>query len=485
MSTCDQNSPPSPSPTPIPTLATPQTCTPSDASSCPSGYDCLYDGFRRDYFCSPLIPTTKPGISPVPTRPGGAGGGTVPSSPPRNQTVAPTTPPTSPTPGPTCEQRGFTFLTEYDQCGGPRHDDCDGIADGTYDPTHKVHVKQYLAGGPPLQRDNNYWMTTDLGVVPGACGVPAVSVTPTPQCIDSPVTGPCTSPTPGAGSTGSCTLSASCNGLACTFNSTYAQGGANLASYQINLHPDISNFTVQTGWEQNQTVQHVYLQGTYTAELEARNTNGTGYNTCRTTVKPIPGTTSSGSSGSSSGNGTVTTYVVERSGVNGAIVNNAAAITSKLVTGNDGLKDVYTGQQPPLEPYLDTYLVIDSYNQAGVPELNKKDHSSTESMILFWNQQSQQNSGYLYIDYTNGSHKDILQSIQDGNVIFFEQEHLQATSSSAHAAIVRSISIDEKTGDGTIKTYEADNTFTSITYPVDNWNIKNAPFPYITFGQWH
>ncbi|QQG43050.1 MAG: hypothetical protein HYW45_02450 [Candidatus Daviesbacteria bacterium] len=82
----------------------------------------------------------------------------------------------------------------------------------------------------------------------------------------------------------SCSLTSSCSGSTCTFNTTYTINNQSQSGYQVNLHPDVNNFSVQSGWQANGPINHTYTSGSYTARAEVKKNDGTSPVTCDKSV---------------------------------------------------------------------------------------------------------------------------------------------------------------------------------------------------------
>ncbi len=125
--------------------------------------------------------------------------------------------------------------------------------------------------------------------------------------------------------------------------------------------------------------------------------------------------------------------------------------------------------------YWCTQLVIDSYNLAGKTGLNNS-HAGVVNMAKFW----QRTAGYKYLDYSASSnHQQILTQVKSGCAMFQESRHGVHTGFE-HAAIVREINI--KNGNGYIVTYDANGPKKTSRYIIDDWQITNNFYSYVSFG---
>lgn len=125
--------------------------------------------------------------------------------------------------------------------------------------------------------------------------------------------------------------------------------------------------------------------------------------------------------------------------------------------------------------YWCTQLPIDSYNLAGKKGLNNS-HAGIVGMIQFW----KNTSGYKYLDYSGGSSRQqILNQLQPGCAMFQESKHGVHTGYE-HAAIIKDVSI--KNGDGYIITYDANGPQKTSRYIIDNWQVINNFYSYVSFG---
>jgi hypothetical protein len=164
-------------------------------------------------------------------------------------------------------------------------------------------------------------------------------------------------------------------------------------------------------------------------------------------------------------------------------------IASNLETGYDGahnrmLADISNGSYSALkrtgenveQVYWCTYIVIDSYNLAGISGLSLSQASVAE-MVKFW----KRTSGYKYLDYDNASDKSsILRQVKAGDA-FFQESVAEQWTGSEHVSIVESISIDGN-GNGSIKTIDSNARSIYYTFPIDNWTVQNLFYPLRGFG---
>lgn len=175
------------------------------------------------------------------------------------------------------------------------------------------------------------------------------------------------------------------------------------------------------------------------------------------------------------------------------IVSWAQQITNALEIGFDGslnrmMAVISNGPYAtPTSPGTDisniywcTYLVIDSYNLAGIVGLNRAGHAAVVYIMGFW----RQTSGYKFLDYFGGPHESILPQVQPGFAIFFQKvPGASRIGELDHTAIVKSININSH-GDGILETYDSNVSGgrSVLSYPVDAWNIKGAISPAVGFG---
>jgi len=125
--------------------------------------------------------------------------------------------------------------------------------------------------------------------------------------------------------------------------------------------------------------------------------------------------------------------------------------------------------------YWCTQLPIDSYNLAGKKGLNNS-HAAVVNMVKFW----QITAGYKYLDYSgSGNHQQILSQLQPGCAMFQESKHGVYTGYE-HAAVVKDVSINN--GNGYIMTYDSNGPKKTSRYIIDNWQVTNNFYSYVSFG---
>lgn len=122
--------------------------------------------------------------------------------------------------------------------------------------------------------------------------------------------------------------------------------------------------------------------------------------------------------------------------------------------------------------YWCTYLVIDSYNLADHHEISITDDGWVYYMIQHWKQLPR----YVFLDYYNGAHENILRQVRPGYAIFFlnDPNATEPRSDGDHAAIVKSISFNPQ-GDGVLETYDSNlSSGVVTTYPIVGWDIRET-----------
>jgi|GEM_PF-5594890 len=135
------------------------------------------------------------------------------------------------------------------------------------------------------------------------------------------------------------------------------------------------------------------------------------------------------------------------------------------------------GGAGPRGIYWCTNIVIDAFNLAGRKGLDIGKHQAVVNMVNFW----KSTTDYLFLDYTNGSRKDILSQVQPGYAFFLQTSPGQYGPLD-HVAIVKGITINTQ-GDGVLETYDSNYPKKTERYEIDGWNIKGLLFPYtIGFG---
>lgn len=130
--------------------------------------------------------------------------------------------------------------------------------------------------------------------------------------------------------------------------------------------------------------------------------------------------------------------------------------------------------------YWCTNLVIDATRLAGVKGLTNASHQAVVNMIHYWKQAPDK----VYLEYSQGNteqKKQTLSTIHPGCAMF------QITSPGTHTgrehvAIVKEVSYDEATGNGSIRTIDSNGTKKSYTFAIANNQIKNLFYPYASFG---
>lgn len=164
----------------------------------------------------------------------------------------------------------------------------------------------------------------------------------------------------------------------------------------------------------------------------------------------------------------------------------AQKISSALEPGFDGSNDKmvanisnagYTAPQSvgtsSGNKYWCTYLVIDAFNLAGHTGLNRASHGGAVYMMGFW----KSNGNYVFLDYYNSSHQDVLKQVQPGySIIFQDNPGTTTIGDFDHAAMVYSINVNAH-GDGVIETLDANlpaEWGKTITYPISAWDIKGT-----------
>ena len=158
--------------------------------------------------------------------------------------------------------------------------------------------------------------------------------------------------------------------------------------------------------------------------------------TCQQQQQPIPGT------GGGVGN--------ER------IVQNASQITQNLRTSYDsGLGvNLYNVKVDELGVYYwCTYLIVDSYNKAGILDLNRVDHGSVIAIKEFFKRSGR----FKFLPPETPA-----EQLKPGDVIFFE-------GIGQHVSLIKSLEMDPSgSGLGEIHTYESNNVQLE-----DNVGVKN------------
>lgn len=112
--------------------------------------------------------------------------------------------------------------------------------------------------------------------------------------------------------------------------------------------------------------------------------------------------------------------------------------------------------------YWCTYLVMDSFNLAGIEGLSvAKEDSWVPTMHKNWGNKP----GFFALEYNGGPNKDVIQKVKPGFAIFYD--------GSGHVGTVRSISIDGH-GNGTIETNESNSSKPSHKWPIAEWQVMNG-----------
>lgn len=141
---------------------------------------------------------------------------------------------------------------------------------------------------------------------------------------------------------------------------------------------------------------------------------------------------------------------------NERIVQNASQITQNLRTSYDSDLKVNLYNVKVDEPgvyYWCTYLIVDSYNKAGVLDLNRVDHGGVINMKNFFARSGR----FKFLPPETPA-----EQLKPGDVIFFE-------GIGQHVSLIKSIEMDPAgTGRGVIHTYESNNVQLE-----DNVNVEN------------
>lgn len=140
-------------------------------------------------------------------------------------------------------------------------------------------------------------------------------------------------------------------------------------------------------------------------------------------------------------------------------VENAYVITQKLSKTYDKELNVwlYNKKEDESVYYWCTYLIIDSYNKSGFPELTRASHAGVIGMKNFFS--------------SGGKYKLLpadtpVENLKPGNVIFFEGK-------GQHVSLIKSVDINEL-GHGSIHTYESNNVQTEDVVFVKNHIAQKA-----------
>lgn len=137
-------------------------------------------------------------------------------------------------------------------------------------------------------------------------------------------------------------------------------------------------------------------------------------------------------------------------------VEAASQIIGLLSKGSEGY---YNGKaDEPGVYYWCTYLIVDSFNRAGITGLSRAAHAAVLNMKSFF----ANTSGYRLL-----SSDTTVEQLQPGNVVFFEG------SGNQHVSLIKSFDLDEN-GNGAIKTYDSNNVVTEDTIFVVNHKATKA-----------
>ena len=127
--------------------------------------------------------------------------------------------------------------------------------------------------------------------------------------------------------------------------------------------------------------------------------------------------------------------------------------------------------------YWCTRLVIDSFSLNGRTNVTGASEAVI-NMTRFW----ENTSGYKYINYSGSNstnYPTLLSQVSPGCAMFQETNHGNFTGYE-HTAIVKEININN--GNGYIVTLDANAPDKTNRYVVDDWNIVNNYYPYVSFG---
>lgn len=127
--------------------------------------------------------------------------------------------------------------------------------------------------------------------------------------------------------------------------------------------------------------------------------------------------------------------------------------------------------------YWCTTFAKDSYYLAG-----KNIGPNTESvaaMVAYW----EDNLQSTYLDYFKAKdRKSVLGKLKPGCVMFDETAHRRHTGNE-HVAVVKEFSIIDATlGIGEIVTLDGNRPRKILRYPINNWEIKNSYYNFVSFG---
>lgn len=129
--------------------------------------------------------------------------------------------------------------------------------------------------------------------------------------------------------------------------------------------------------------------------------------------------------------------------------------------------------------YWCTRLIIDSANLAGKKGLNNQE--SVTTMISYWERNKA--AGYSYMKYfaaNKTDKKNYLTNLRPGCALF------QVTipgihSDGQHVAVVKNVNI-KPNGDGIVTTLDSNSGLKEHKYTIDDWEIINQIYPYVSFG---
>lgn len=160
----------------------------------------------------------------------------------------------------------------------------------------------------------------------------------------------------------------------------------------------------------------------------------------------------------------------------GTVISQAHRLVMALPQYMKGLRDKLTTaisncgySTGPADSYVSTHFVIDAYNLAGIPGLNKTDpaHVSPSGLYNWWQSPP---AGYLFVPYSTAAVQEYATGQRDltGCVMFL------TTSSSYHIGIVNKLELFTAQGDGVISILQAGTSMYIDRFPVANWNISNS-----------
>lgn len=114
--------------------------------------------------------------------------------------------------------------------------------------------------------------------------------------------------------------------------------------------------------------------------------------------------------------------------------------------------------------YVCTIIVIDAYNLAGIPGLNRS-HGVASEMHRWWKTAP---APYSYIDYDVPSRRnlELIRNVKPGYAVFWGHH----AGINDHVGIVERLEwTNEAEGDGTLYTIEANNADTHLSYNIVNF----------------